>query len=174
MAPCNAAWRELSVYLAAHWNEITRRGNVDLTKAFKRYTAEQAVDVHLYFVKLLGCELVSQNVAIDVKSFSAALIDRTPHPEVTVLMASCAAQPGKLMSYSSEVSLLKSGSEVQSALWAYLVSPMAFKICYLKADVPVREPDGFPWHPARQRKIVKLSPYKGDTQPLVARRDLRI
>jgi hypothetical protein len=44
----------------------------------------------------------------------------------------------------------------------------------LKAGAPVREPPGFPWHPMRQRKLVKLSPYKGDTEPLVARRDLRI
>jgi hypothetical protein len=51
---------------------------------------------------------------------------------------------------------------------------VAVKICYLKGGAPVREPAGFPWHPTRQRKIVKLSPYKGDIEPQVARRDLRI
>jgi hypothetical protein len=55
-----------------------------------------------------------------------------------------------------------------------LVHPVGIKICYLKAGAPVREPPGFPWHPTRQRKLVKLSPYKGDTEPLVARRDLTI
>jgi hypothetical protein len=61
-----------------------------------------------------------------------------------------------------------------SAVWMNLVHPVGIKICYLKAGAPVREPPGFPWHPTRQRKLVKLSPYKGDTEPLVARRDLRI
>jgi hypothetical protein len=55
-----------------------------------------------------------------------------------------------------------------------LLNPLAIKVCYLKSGAPVREPEGYPWHPTRQRKIVKLSPYKGDTRPLVARRDLRI
>lgn len=70
--------------------------------------------------------------------------------------------------------MLRHGEEVYSALWMYLVYPVAIKLCYLKEGAPVRAPDGFPWHPARQRKLIKISPYKGDTQPLVPRRDLRI
>jgi len=63
---------------------------------------------------------------------------------------------------------------VYSAVWTHLVHPVAVKVCYLKHGAPVLAPPGAPWHPLRQRKIVKLSPYKGDAEPQVARRDLRI
>jgi hypothetical protein len=167
-------WRRLSQYLHADWRDIVARGSFDLAKVFGTDAAAQSLNVHLYFVKLLGCKLHAEKIRVDLSSLSAALLARVPHPEIAVLVASCNVAPGQFMSYESDVSVLRKGEEVYSALWMYLVYPVAIKIFYLKEGAPVRAPDGFPWHPTRQRKIVKISPYKGDTQPLVARRDLRI
>jgi hypothetical protein len=168
------AWRRLSSYLHANWREITARGSFDLSKLFGTETAEQAVRVQLHFVKILGCKLVAEGIQVDVGSFSKALMQGTAHPEVTLLVTSSVVRPREMLSHGSEVSVLRSGEEVYSAVWTHLVHPVGIKICYLKAGAPVREPPGFPWHPTRQKKIVKLSPYKGDTAPWVARRDLRI
>jgi hypothetical protein len=160
--------------LHAHWREITARGSFDLSKVFGAETAQQAVRVQLYFVKLLGCKLLEDAIRVDLGSFSKALLAGTAHPEVTLLVTSALVPAGRMLSYESEVSVLRDGDEVHSAVWMNLVHPVGIKICYLKTGAPVREPPGFPWHPTRQKKIVKLSPYKGDTEPLVARRDLRI
>jgi hypothetical protein len=168
------AWRKLSDYLHGNWREIAARGSFDLSKAFGAETAKQAVRVQLYFVKVLGCKLLEDGVRVDLGSFSQALLAGTAHPEVTLLVTSSLVPAGELLSYESDVSVLRNGEEVYSAVWMNLVHPVGIKICYLKAGTPVREPPGFPWHPTRQKKIVKLSPYKGDTEPLVARRDLRI
>jgi hypothetical protein len=168
------AWRRLSSYLHANWREITDRGSFDLSKVFGAEAASQAIRVQLYFVKLLGCKLLADGILVDLGSFAKALMAGTSHPEVTLLVASSLVPSGQLLSYESDVSVLRNGDEVLSAVWMNLVHPVGIKICYLKAGAPVREPPGFPWHPTRQKKIVKLSPYKGDTEPLVARRDLRI
>jgi hypothetical protein len=168
-------WNELSRYLQRHWKDITLRGSFDLSKVFTAHTAIAAANVQLFFVKVLGSRLNADNVAVDLSTFAAAVLSGQPHPEVTLLVADGNVPQGKLYSLDSEVSVLRSGDEVQSALWVYLVHPVAIKICYLKANAPVVAPAGaHPWHPTRQRKLVKLSPYKGDTQPSVARRDLRI
>jgi hypothetical protein len=79
----------------------------------------------------------------------------TAHPEVTLLVTSSLVPAGQLLSYESDVSVLRNGDEVYSAVWMNLVHPVGIKICYLKAGAPVREPPGFPWHPTRQRKLVK-------------------
>jgi hypothetical protein len=168
------AWRRLSNYLHANWREITARGNFDLSKVFGAETATQAIRVQLYFVKVFGCKLLEDGIHVDLGSFSKALMAGAAHPEVTLLVTSSLAPAGQLLSYDSDVSVLRDGDEVYSAVWMNLVYPVGIKICYLKAGAPVREPPGFPWHPTRQKKMVKLSPYKGDTEPLVARRDLRI
>jgi hypothetical protein len=168
------AWRRLSGYLHANWRDITARGSFDLSKVFGAETAKQAVRVQLYFVKAFGCKLLEDGIRVDFGSFSAALMAGTAHPEVTLLVTSSLVPAGQMLSYESDVSVLRNGDDVYSAVWMNLVHPVGIKICYLKAGAPVREPPGFPWHPTRQKKIVKLSPYKGDAEPLVARRDLRI
>jgi hypothetical protein len=170
----DAAWRTLSGYLHANWRDIVARGSFDLSKVFGAYTAQHSVWVQLYFVKLLGCKLLADGIRVDLEPFSKALAAGTPHPEVTLLVASSLVPAGQMLSYESDVSVLRNGDEVYSAVWMNLAHPVAIKICYLKAGAPLREPPGFPWHPTRQKKIVKLSPYKGDTELLVRRRDLRI
>lgn len=168
------AWRRLSSYLHANWREITARGSFDLSKVFGNETAKQAIRVQLHFVKVLGCKLLEDGIRVDLETFSEALMAGTAHPDVTLLVTSSLVPAGRMLSHESDVSVLRDGDEVYSAVWMNLVHPVGIKICYLKAGAPVREPPGFPWHPTRQKKIVKLSPFKGDTQPLVARRDLRI
>ncbi len=168
------AWRRLSSFLHAHWRDITARGSFDLSKTFGAETAKQAIRVQLHFVKILGCKLLADGIRVHLASFSKALMTGTAHPEVTLLVSSSLVPAGQMLSYESRVSVLRNGDEVLSAVWMNLVHPVAIKICYLKAGAPVKEPPGFPWHPTRQKKIVKLSPYKGDAEPLVTRRDLRI
>ena len=168
------AWRKLLSYLHANWREITARGTFDLSKVFGAETVKQAIRVQLHFVKVLGSKLLEDGIRVDLGSFSKALMAGTAHPEVTLLVTSSLVPAGQLLSYESDVSVLRDGDEVYSAVWMNLVHPVGIKICYLKAGAPVREPPGFPWHPTRQKKIVKLSPYRGDTEPLVARRDLRM
>ncbi len=168
------AWRELAAYLRAHWREVVASGQFDLSKVFGAGTAARALDVHLYFLGLFAAKLRADAVPVDTGSFERALAARAPHPEVSLLVATSDALPGRLVAWDAEVSVLKQGEVVWSALWVHWEHPLAVKICYVKSGAPVRLPEGFPWHPTRQRKIVKLSPFKGDTTPLTARRDLRI
>jgi hypothetical protein len=160
--------------LHRHWTDITKRGSFDLWQVFAGKSPSAAVNVHLHFVMRLGHQLQTDGIGVDLNSFSSALLTGTAHPEVTLLVASTQVPTGRFVSHTAGVSVLRGGNDVHSALWTHLVHPIAIKVCYLRTGAPVRAPEGHPWHPLRQRKIVKLSPYKGDTQPLIARRDLRI
>ena len=174
VAPYEQSWNLLARYLRADWKEIVRRGSFDLARAFGAQASAGATHTHLHFVKLLGSKLFADRINVDLSSFSAALTQGRPHDEVTLLVAHCATDSRKLLLYDAEVSVLKRDDQVYSAVWTSLSFPVAVKICYLMSTAPVMEPEGFPWHPTRQRKVVKLSPYAGDTRPLHARRDLRL
>jgi hypothetical protein len=168
------SFQSLLRYWHLNWRDIGARGAFDLTKAFPGQTADHALNVHLFFVGQLAERLRSEKLNVPLASFDSALAERTPHPDVTLLVCSTLVPSGRLLSYDPTVSVLRSGDAIQSALWMHWAHPVAIKVCYIQPGAPVREPDGFPWHPTRQRKIVKLSPYKGDAEPRVARRDLRI
>jgi hypothetical protein len=119
------AWRKLSSYLHANWREITARGSFDLSKVFgAEATARQAVRVQLYFVKALGSKLLEDGIHVDLEAFSKALMTGTAHPEVTLLVTSSLVPAGKMLSYESDVSVLRSGDEIYSAVWMNLVHPV--------------------------------------------------
>ena len=172
--PYDTAWDVLSAYLMRHWKDIVRRGSFDLSHALGGDAPIGARQTHLFFVKLLGSKLRTDRVRVDLARFADALITGIPHPEVTLLIADCTAEGRRLLYYDADVSVLKRDDEIYSAVWMHLAFPVAVKVCYLAQAAPVQPPEGFPWHPTRQRKIVKLSPYRGDTRPIHARRDLRL
>ncbi len=48
-------------------------------------------------------------------------MEGTPHPQVTLLVASSLVPAGRMLSYESDVSVLRNGDEVHSAVWMNLV-----------------------------------------------------
>ena len=164
--PYDLAWERLSAHLLANWMTIVKRGRFDLSKPFPGGTRAAALNVHLFFVKLLGCKLHADAVPIDLATFSNALLTGTAHPEVTITIARSAfgGNDGVLM-YDSEVHTMKNqAGDLDGALWLYLVHPVAVKVGYIKAGAPLHVV-GHSWHPSRPGKIVKLSPYSGATEP---------
>jgi hypothetical protein len=123
------------------------------------------MQIHLYFVKLLGCKIHEDAVAIDLASFSTAITSGTPHPEVSILVCNGGIDDRVLM-YDSEVHVMRNqNNEIHGAVWMYLVHPIAIKVGYIKSGANLYLP-GNPWHPERQGKLVKLSRFFGATEPI--------
>jgi hypothetical protein len=168
--PYDMAWGALSKYLQSNWSSIIRAGRFDLSKPFPTNRGAAAINVHLYFVKVFGCKLFADNIPIDLSDFSRSLIEARPHPQISLFVADGRIATGQLLAYDSEVHCLRNEHDkIDSALWVYLVHPVAIKVNYLNAAAPLSHPEGYPWHPTRQRKIVRLSPYMGDSEPIAGR-----
>jgi hypothetical protein len=100
-------------------------------------------------------------------------MQRRAHPEVSIFVADGNIAPGQILAYDSEVhTLTNEAGRIDSALWVYLVDPIAIKVNYLRTGTPLSPPPGSAWHPTRQRKIVRLSPYQGDSEPIVGQAKL--
>jgi hypothetical protein len=101
--PYDVAWTALSAYLRSHWNIVRRNGRFDLSKPFPGATRSAALGVHLYFLKVFGCKILEDNIAVDLAPFSKALMGRTAHPEVSLLIADDRHGKGKFLFYDSDV-----------------------------------------------------------------------
>ena len=171
--PYDKAWEKLSAYLHANWSDISRRGRFDLSKPFPGKTRLAALHVHLYFVKLFGCKLNEDSVPIDLSSFSTALMSRTPHPDIRIVVCH-AGQRGldALLMHDSEVHTMRNQhGALHGAVWMYLVSPVAIKVGWVEAGRPLSLV-GKKWHPSSPSKIVKLSSFDGATEPKAGRQAL--
>jgi hypothetical protein len=173
--PYALAWQTLAEYLLAHWESTAKLGRFDLSKAFPGNARGGALFVHLHFLKLLACRLRAVDAPLDLASFAAALQKGRAHPDVTLLVADARVAPRTLLLHDAEVRLLcNQDGAVQSARWTELRHPIAIKVSYLKPGAPLRPAPGEPWHPERQRKLVRLSPYVGEATPLAGIQGLRI
>ena len=163
--PYDLAWKRLSSYLLFNWPAIIKRGSFDLSKPFPGGTRAAALNVHLFFLKLFGCKLHEEGNGIDLTPFSKALLTSTAHPEVNITIANSVVGENSVLMYDSEVHTMSTqGGELHGAVWLYLVHPVAVKVGYIKGGARLHVV-GHPWHPTRPGKIVKLSPFKGATEP---------
>lgn len=167
--PYDDAWARLHTFLRVHWPEIRRRRRFDLSKPFPGKTKAEALRVHLFFVKLFGCKVLEDGIAIDLEPFAKALTECQPHPEVAILIADSTDRAQLALAYDSDVYLIRNQAEVlHGAAWIYKIHPIAIKVAYIKAGAPLRVP-GYRCHPNAPGKIVKLSPYRGATEPVAGR-----
>ncbi len=173
--PYALAWQALAAYLQTQWEAIAKLGRFDLTKPFPTDARKGAVHVHLHFLKLLACKLRANAVPLALDAFAVALQSGRAHADVSLRVADARAEPRTLLLHDAELRLLcNQDGAVQSARWTELHHPIAIKVSYLQPGAPLRPAPGEPWHPDRQRKLVRLSPYVGETTAVAGIQGLRI
>lgn len=165
-APCNnaltrpydLAWDALSGHMQANWPLIRRRGYIDLSAVFPGRTRKEALNVHLYFVKLFGCRIVEHGLTIDIGPFARALIAGTAHPDMRLNPCDASRLPLRRVKsiYVSEIQTQESsGGQPVSAVWSYNIGDVTIHVSYLKRGARLRVVGGG-WHPDEPTKRVKL------------------
>jgi hypothetical protein len=160
------AWRMLSEYLHGAWPEIRRADQFDLSAPFGQETGAQLVRLHLYFVKIFGCKLLEDSVPFDLHSLAEALVNGRPHPDIGLNFADSPFADGEAIAYQSDVNTMGNGcGELHGLIWLYLIHPVAVKVSYIKSGAPLYVP-GDRWHPLSGKTMIRLSPFKGGTEPI--------
>lgn len=78
------AWQHLSVALRSRKPPLKAGDIVRANRIFPTGTSAEMLNVHLFFVKWLGCQIVETKVPIrpPIETFSAAIMDGKPHPNI--------------------------------------------------------------------------------------------
>ena len=167
--PYDNAWEILSKYLRDHWPTIVKNGYFDLSKVFPKDTRKQALHVHLYFVKLLGCQIIDEgNVRINLGGFSQALLFGTSHKDVfltfanapEILVNDSQINDGEVMAFTF-LHVKDCGNPSlwdDIAYWTYILHPVSIKSSYLLRSAP-RKYRFRAWHPRQLDTKVRLGKY---------------
>ena len=83
------AWMKLCRHLSLQKLDIQDNLKIQLGNVFPYKRYENALFVHLYFVKHFGCRIIDSDIPvdtpIDTKEFSQSLIDRKPCKSIFLL-----------------------------------------------------------------------------------------
>lgn len=164
--PYDFAWENLSGALRTRRPALAAGMSVRANSIFPYDTARCMRDVHLYFVKLFGCHIEALDMALDIKGFSEAILNDTPHPNVYLKFG---VNKGSVTG-SSDVwlSVPPAGASSSFATWYYWVDKLAVNVMFAR-DSEKRQGLLGAWHPRYGTNKVVLADFdfgSGSTRKL--------
>jgi hypothetical protein len=175
--PHDQAWQALSAALRVRLPTIGVGGSLRATTVFRYDTARQMFNVHLYFLKLFGGQIVDQGIAMDVAQFGRSIVDDRAHPNIYLKFGHGAGLSGAPMTGISHmrVAIDPSNDSIACAVWFYCVAPFAVQVMFAVDGEPWPGLKGS-WHPRhgtgklliadfRSLPLSPLSANRGDPGP---------
>jgi hypothetical protein len=104
------------------------------------------LDVHLYFLKLLGCYAVEYNVPLPIQAFAIAILSRIAHPHIYLGFVAMKEAKAKNEIFVGHIQALRFGSSLVAATWFYVVGGIGIHVGYVEPGHP-RFHKHRGWHP---------------------------
>lgn len=155
------AWQKLSEQLRTY--PLHKRGplNIRTVRVFGNNVYKNAVNVHLYFVKLFGCRIIEDSIPIDTASFSDSLLNHTPNPYVFIHFKKAIGSSFKMSEVTPIHAVLDDNKNVVVATWMYAVGDLNVEIFYSKNCANSRYLKES-YHPDCQYKVLRFKDFSED------------
>lgn len=154
--PHDLAWEHMSGWLRArnpppdHW--------LRCNCVFPYDTRREMRNVHLYFVKAFGCLVIEDAIPLDIASFSSAILDGRPHPNLYIRFGQSPDMP-VVVAGGSDVHADLVDGKVVVASWLHQVGDLTVNVMYA-ADGEYREGQKLAWHPKFGAKRVNYAAFR--------------
>lgn len=158
------AWKQFSEVIRRRYLYSPRTQRVKCSSIFPYDTARLMRDVHLYFVKAFGCQIVEGKIPIDIKSFACSIMEDKPHPNLHLSFGMAPKLP--VVSVGGEDVWVESvGEEMMIAGWIYHVGALCVTVKYVQ---PIQDCLGLKtsWHPRQGTKYFTIESVNGDADDL--------
>jgi hypothetical protein len=161
--PYDRAWERLSIALRT----MVRSGQlgkfVRTNRVFPYDTGRRMHDVHLYFVKLFGCHIAGNNIPLDLKGFSSAILTPAAHPNVYLSFGYGRAFADLPMTGMSDMWLAPSSTDRPStfATWFYDIEGIGVNVMFA-AEGEKRQGLVGAWHPKHGTTKLHITNYSVD------------
>lgn len=129
-APHDRAWEKLSNYLCGREHLIKSGQVIKLNKVFPGAVKKSMLNVHLYFVKLFGCDIVEHNVPIDISIFSDAIMKQKPHPLIHLAISPSPEIGLKKHVSRTNLEMDFLDGKCMYACWFYIVGSVLVNVIY--------------------------------------------
>jgi hypothetical protein len=145
--PHDRAWAILSETLRSRQPSIAPGNILRANRIFPYDTKRGMRNVHLYFVKAFGCQIVEGEIPIDIATFSRAILEEHPHPNLYLAFGPTLKQPGEpMIAGGSDVHIEMLGKECAFATWFYEVGNLSVNVMYA-IEGEKRQGLIHAWHP---------------------------
>ena len=126
--PHDRAWEALS---AALQSQSVRAGmELPIAKAFGSHAHGSMLNVHLYFLKLLGCYAVEHSVPLPVRSFAVAILSGVSHPHVQLGFVAVPSNAAKKDVFVGDIRAINRGGITVAAVWFYILGSVGVHVAY--------------------------------------------
>lgn len=116
------------------------------------------LNVHLYFLKLFGCQIVEGNISIEIEPFAQAILDGKAHDHVYLGFGPTPPGGPTKMAGGSDVDVVMLGDKCAFATWFYEVGNLSVNLIYA---IPGEKRQGLvdAWHPRFGCKRIKMKSF---------------
>lgn len=113
------------------------------------------LDVHPFFAKQYGCDIVEHSVPIDIDPFAEAVRDRRPHPRLFLGFWERIGIPGRNALGLTPIQSAEVGGLSAYAHWFYDLGTFALNVIY---GDPGESTRGMvkAYHPTRRTKFLRI------------------
>ncbi len=155
--PYDLAWAYASAEIRSNVLQLLDRKSFRANWLFPYETRHGMRNLHLYFVKLFGCQIVEGDIPIDIASFAKAIIEGRPHPNLHLAFGHISNLPVAVAGGSDVHADLLTG-QVVFASWIYQVGDLCVNVMYA---VPGENRQGLQvaWHPHAGSKRLSFSKF---------------
>lgn len=153
--PHDRAWEKFSSFFREHPERIRPTAVVRANRSIFPYgpshpygAAREMLNVHLYFVKILGCHAVEKQIPIDIESLASAIKRGKAHPRIYLkfgIPPMFGEEPLR-GAQNADAWLDRSSGQVQFLSWIHSPGNIAVNVMYV---VEGEKRDGLigAWHP---------------------------
>lgn len=153
--PHDRAWEKLSYFLRARQAPIKKGDRIRLQKVFPGSVKRSMLDVHLFFLKVYGCQIAEHDVPIDLGPFSEAILQTHPHPYVYLTIGPDLGKGPRSVG-GSDITAAKVGDRIVYAVWFYFLDRFSVRVMYAE---PGEHRQGLvdAWHPSNISKCLRIA-----------------
>jgi hypothetical protein len=152
--PHDLAWERLATELHKRKPATILRAN----RVFSYDTARHMLNVHLYFVKLFGCDIAEEQLPFDIQPFAEAVLRNKAHPGIYLRFGIYPLFDEPKAVGRTDLIMDKIGNRPGIAAWAYYVDRVGVEIMYIAPGLNVNGLKNG-WHPRYGTKRLLLGDF---------------
>jgi hypothetical protein len=151
--PFDLAWDAFWKYLSNNEAALKTGAHVRLCRVFGYRSRREALNLHLYVVKLFGCVAAEFSIPLDIAGMAEAIKHRRPYPNIYMGVGRRTWLTSLKMAGPSDVDSLKDDAgNCVFAVWFLTIGQWELQFIY---SVPGQKRDGLldTWNPLQSRRM---------------------
>ena len=156
--PHDLAWQQFSEKVRGRIPAITPGVYIRPSRIFAYNSRVAMLNLHLYFLKLFGCQIAEGGIPIDTKPFAQAILTGKAHDYVYLAFGPTPLGEVLKMAGGTDVKVAMLDGKCAFATWFYQVGNLSVNLMYA---VPGEKREGLvdAWHPRFGCKRIKMKDF---------------